>query len=69
MTASRFVPFGSEKIRDEPLLDETIEFQYGVYELEGTWSEPGKRLLDASRLLHEVCASPSVLILVYSPRI
>jgi isopenicillin N synthase-like dioxygenase len=58
MTASRFVPFGSEKIRDEPHLDETMEFQHGVYELEGTWSDPGRRLLEASRILHKVCACP-----------
>ncbi|KAJ5241370.1 uncharacterized protein N7469_002961 [Penicillium citrinum] len=52
-SASRFVPFGSEKIRGEAHLDETLEFQYGAYEMEGNWSEPSQKLVEASKDLHD----------------
>ncbi|KAL4772272.1 hypothetical protein BDW60DRAFT_222570 [Aspergillus nidulans var. acristatus] len=54
---ARFVPFGSEKVREEPHLDETIEFKYGVYDLAPTndWSLPGRELMDISKPLHEEC--------------
>ncbi|KAL4739038.1 hypothetical protein BDV11DRAFT_188521 [Aspergillus similis] len=54
---ARFVPFGSEKVREEPHLDETIEFKYGVYDLAPTshWSLPGRELMDISKSLHEEC--------------
>ncbi|KAL4984126.1 hypothetical protein BDW68DRAFT_180965 [Aspergillus falconensis] len=55
----RFVPFGSEKVRGEPHLDETIEFKYGVYGRaladHWSWSSPGRELIDASKYLHEEC--------------
>ncbi|KAJ5586376.1 hypothetical protein N7450_006163 [Penicillium hetheringtonii] len=54
-SASRFVPFGSEKIRGEAHLDETLEFQYGAYEMEGNWSEPSQKLVEASKDLHDEC--------------
>ncbi|KAL4749445.1 hypothetical protein BDW72DRAFT_133111 [Aspergillus terricola var. indicus] len=54
---ARFVPFGSEQVRGEPHLDETIEFNYGVYDLAPTdhWSLPGRELMDISKSLHEEC--------------
>ncbi|PWY85086.1 Clavaminate synthase-like protein [Aspergillus heteromorphus CBS 117.55] len=52
---SRFVPFASEKIRGKAHLDETVEFQHGVYDLAGNWSVSGRELLDASRPLHDEC--------------
>ncbi|KAL4812302.1 hypothetical protein BDW67DRAFT_170391 [Aspergillus spinulosporus] len=54
---ARFVPFGSEKVRGEPHLDETIEFKYGVYDLAPTnnWSLPGRELMNISKSLHEEC--------------
>ncbi|KAL4995596.1 hypothetical protein BDV10DRAFT_174408 [Aspergillus recurvatus] len=54
---ARFVPFGSEKVRGEPHLDETIEFKYGAYNLAPAkhWSSSGRDLIDASQYLHEQC--------------
>ncbi|KAL6231868.1 hypothetical protein BDW75DRAFT_219018 [Aspergillus navahoensis] len=56
---ARFIPFGSEQVRGEPHLDETIEFKYGVYEQASAdhwaWSSPGRELIDASKSLHEEC--------------
>lgn len=55
-TNSRFVPFASEMIRGQLHLDETLEFQHSVYDLPGTWSEPGRQLVETSKYLHEVCS-------------
>ncbi|PYH99775.1 hypothetical protein BO71DRAFT_468056, partial [Aspergillus ellipticus CBS 707.79] len=52
---SRFVPFASEKIRGIAHLDESIEFQHGLYEQPGNWSVSGQELLDASKAFHEEC--------------
>lgn len=52
---SRFVPYASELIRGKPHMDETLELQYGVYELDGTWSAQASELLDAAKAMHEVC--------------
>ncbi|PLB48442.1 Clavaminate synthase-like protein [Aspergillus steynii IBT 23096] len=52
---SRFVPYASEKIRGMTHLDETLEFQHGVYDLPGTWDVPGSELVNASKDMHEEC--------------
>jgi isopenicillin N synthase-like dioxygenase len=52
---ARYVPFGSEKIRGEAHLDETMEFQYKAYESPLSGPSPVGELRNACRLFHEEC--------------
>jgi isopenicillin N synthase-like dioxygenase len=49
------VPFGSEKIRGEAHLDETMEFQYAAYDSSISVQSPAYELRDACRPFHEEC--------------
>ncbi|KAL3448406.1 Clavaminate synthase-like protein [Aspergillus insuetus] len=52
---ARYVPFGSEKIRGEAHLDETMEFQYAAYESPLSVPSPVGELRNACRPFHEEC--------------
>ncbi|KAL3457128.1 hypothetical protein BJX64DRAFT_296185 [Aspergillus heterothallicus] len=55
---ARYVPFGSEKIRGEAHLDETLEFQYDAYAYNpppSSETNPSYSLRDACRPFHEEC--------------
>ncbi|KAL3492054.1 Clavaminate synthase-like protein [Aspergillus germanicus] len=52
---ARYVPFGSEKIRGEAHLDETLEFQYAAYESPLSVPSPVGELQNACRPFHEEC--------------
>ncbi|KAL4953176.1 hypothetical protein BDW69DRAFT_165997 [Aspergillus filifer] len=55
---ARFAPFGSEQVRGEVHLDETLEFQNNAYshpDFATAWSIPGKELLDATEHMHQEC--------------
>ncbi|KAL4962807.1 uncharacterized protein BDV14DRAFT_177659 [Aspergillus stella-maris] len=59
---ARFVPFGSDKISDDAVLDESLEFQGNAFSSRGhssdsarALSKPGKELLDASGHMHDEC--------------
>ncbi|KAL4886506.1 hypothetical protein BJY04DRAFT_213268 [Aspergillus karnatakaensis] len=54
---ARYVPFGSERIRGEAHLDETLEFQNGAYNHPHLqeWSPQARDLLQASKDIHTEC--------------
>ncbi|KAJ0422674.1 Clavaminate synthase-like protein [Aspergillus carlsbadensis] len=57
IAGARYVPFGSETIRGEAHLDETLEFQYGAYSSPAPLASggPAREVLDACRPFHEEC--------------
>ncbi|GAQ07432.1 hypothetical protein ALT_4753 [Aspergillus lentulus] len=52
----RFVPYGSEKTRGEPHLEEVLQLRDGIYNMGGNWSLEAGELICALENLHSTCS-------------